>query len=158
MFAVVPEVSAGVVVYRRGPGGVEVLLAHPGGPFFRKRDAGAWTIPKGLVGQGEEPIDAARRELAEETGLEPPAAGALVPLGSVKQKGGKVVHAWGLERDCDPEALFSNDFELEWPPRTGKLQRFPELDRFAFFDRRTALEKILPAQAPLLDRLFDGVL
>jgi len=145
--------SAGVLMYRRGPGGeIEVFLVHPGGPFFRNKDEGAWSIPKGLVGDGEEPAAAALRELKEETGLRPP--GQLVELGSVRQKGGKTVLVWAVEHDPGPGLeLRSNTFILEWPPRSGQRQEFPEVDRGEFFPLETARRRINPAQAELLERL-----
>jgi predicted NUDIX family NTP pyrophosphohydrolase len=146
--------SAGLLLYRRSRAGVEVLLVHPGGPFFRNRDDGWWTVPKGWTESGEEPLDAARREFAEETGLAAP-DGPFVDLGSVRQKSGKVVHAWAVEGDCDPAGLFSNTFQLEWPPRSGRTAEFPEVDRAAFFTIEEARRKILAAQAPFLDRLAE---
>jgi predicted NUDIX family NTP pyrophosphohydrolase len=144
-------VSAGLIMVRPARGAIELLLAHPGGPFFRNRDDGAWSIPKGLVNPGEELLAAACREFEEETGV-PVRAATFAPLGHVRQKGGKIVHAWAFAGDCDPVAIRSNTFETEWPPRSGRIQVFPEIDRAAFFDPETALRKILPAQAPLVDR------
>lgn len=131
---------------------LQVFLVHPGGPFFRNKDEGVWTVPKGLVGEGEDPLAAARREFTEETGV-PVTATHFVPLGEVRQKGGKRVEAWAFEGDCDPAAIVSNTFELEWPPRSGRRQRFPEADRAGWFDLDVARAKILPAQRPFLDRL-----
>lgn len=145
------SVSAGLMMYRRREGAVEVLLVHPGGPFWKKRDAGAWTIPKGEPSEGEALIAAARREFREETGLEP--SGELIELGVVRQKGGKEVHAWAFEGDCDPASLQSSTFSLEWPPRSGKWRDFPEVDRAEFFELSAAREKINPAQVALLDAL-----
>ncbi|HEX5146207.1 MAG TPA: NUDIX domain-containing protein [Conexibacter sp.] len=152
-----PRRSAGIVLYRRpaGGGGLEVLLVHPGGPFWARRDAGAWSVPKGEVEDGEDERACALRELREETGaafadVEP---GDLAPLGEVRQKGGKVVVAWALEGDLDADAIVSSTFELEWPPRSGRTQAFPEVDRAAWLQLDAAREKLLPAQAPLLDRL-----
>jgi len=147
-----PPISAGVLVYRQRQGCLEVLLVHPGGPYFRRRDEGVWSLPKGLVEQGEADREAARRELEEETGFVV-AASALSDLGEVRQKGGKIVRAWAVEGDFDPDRLESNTFELEFPPRSGRRRRFPEVDRAAYFDLDTARVKILAAQAPLLDRL-----
>ncbi|MEM7203182.1 MAG: NUDIX domain-containing protein [Planctomycetota bacterium] len=144
--------SAGILLYRRGARSVEVLLGHPGGPFFRRRDAGAWTIPKGLVEAGEEPLVAARRELAEETGLSLPDATAL-PLGEVVQKGGKRVVAWAIEADADPAQLRSNEVEMEWPRGSGRMMRFPEIDRLAWCTVEVAREKMNPAQVELVERL-----
>jgi len=145
------KVSAGLLMYRVRGGRVQVLLAHPGGPFWRKKDGGAWTIPKGEVGDGEALLDAARREFREELGLEP--TGEFRAMPPVKQKGGKVVHAWAFEGDLDPASVTSNTFEMEWPPRSGKRVAFPEVDRAEFFDLVTAREKINPAQVALLDEL-----
>jgi predicted NUDIX family NTP pyrophosphohydrolase len=139
-------------VLRPGRDGIEVLLVHPGGPFWRKRDDGAWSIPKGEIEAGEQPIDVARREFQEELGLPAP-MGELAPLGSVRQGGGKVVHAWALRSDVDVRDVRSGTFEMEWPPRSGQLQAFPEVDRAEWFDLATARRKILPAQAAFLDRL-----
>jgi len=146
--------SAGLLVYRRTPAGVRVLLVHPGGPFFRNKDAGAWTIPKGQPNPGEELLDAARREFREETGFVAGDVG-LLSLGQVKQKGGKVIHAWAAKANAelDPSQITSNQFEVEYPPRSGKFQSFPEVDRAAFFTIDQAREKINAAQATLLDRL-----
>ena len=145
------KVSAGVLVYRRLAGQLEVLLAHPGGPIFRRRDAGAWTIPKGEIEPGEEPLTAARRELLEETGFS--FEGPYAPLGTVKQKNGKVVHAFACEGSVDPRELKSNLFRMQWPPRSGKFAEFPELDRGAYFDVTTAREKLNEAQGELVVRL-----
>ena len=145
------KISAGILLYRIRDDNVEVLLVHPGGPFFRNKDAGSWSIPKGETDDDEDLLAVARRELEEETGLKP--AGPFVPLKPIKQKGGKIVHAWACAGDCDPSQLKSNTFTLEWPPRSGKLQEFPEVDRAGFFDLATAKEKINPAQAALLEEL-----
>lgn len=145
------ERSAGILLYRRAHGGLEVLLGHPGGPFWRHRDDGAWTLPKGGLAEGESPEQAARREFEEETGA--PAVGALQPLGGVRQRSGKQVEAFALEGDLDPQALHSIEFEMEWPPRSGRVARFPELDRVAWFTLEEAGTRILPSQAPLLARL-----
>ncbi|HET7925878.1 MAG TPA: NUDIX domain-containing protein [Rhodanobacteraceae bacterium] len=143
--------SAGILLYRRRNGALEVLLAHPGGPFWARRDDGAWTIPKGLVDAGETAEAAARREFLEELGAE--ATGTLTPLGSVRQRGGKHVEAFALESDFDVTALRSNTFETEWPPRSGRKKTFPEVDRAAWMDLAAARLKILDAQRLLLDRL-----
>jgi predicted NUDIX family NTP pyrophosphohydrolase len=144
--------SAGLLMYRRTPDGVlQVLLAHPGGPFWRNKDDGAWTLPKGEYEAPEEALAAARREFAEETGFDAP--GPYLPLGEVKQKSGKRVAAWAFRGDCDPAALRCNSFEVEWPPKSGKRQSFPEIDRAAWFALDEARAKILPAQRDLLDRL-----
>jgi predicted NUDIX family NTP pyrophosphohydrolase len=144
--------SAGVLVYRRSERGIQVLLAHPGGPIFRHRDAAAWTIPKGEIEQGEEPLAAARRELEEETGYVLP--GPYVSLGSVKLKSGKIVHAWACEGDVDLSAFRSCLFQMEWPPRSGRLSEFPELDRVEYFDVEVARVKLNEAQSDLVSRLL----
>jgi predicted NUDIX family NTP pyrophosphohydrolase len=141
-----------LVVYRGGTGKPEVLLVHPGGPFWKRRDDGAWSIPKGEIEDREAPTDVARREFQEELGVPPP-QGDLTPLGSIRQAGGKVVHAWAVEGDLDVEHLHSATFDMEWPPRSGKSQAFPEVDRAEWFDLEAARRKILPAQATFLDRL-----
>jgi predicted NUDIX family NTP pyrophosphohydrolase len=143
--------SAGLLMYRHSGEVLEVLLAHPGGPFWRNKDEGAWTLPKGEYQPHEEALAAARREFMEETGFDAP--GPFLPLGEVRQKSGKRVLAWAFSGDCDPEALRSNSFEVEWPPRSGKRASFPEIDRAAWFALGEARTKILPAQRELLDRL-----
>jgi predicted NUDIX family NTP pyrophosphohydrolase len=143
--------SAGILLFRRS-GSLEVLLAHPGGPFFARRDEGSWTIPKGEVDPGEALLDVARREFEEETG-HPPPAGDPIELGSIVQKGGKVVHAWALEGDLDPATAESNRFELEWPPRSGRRETFPEIDRVAWFAPDEARRRVKATQIPLIDRL-----
>jgi predicted NUDIX family NTP pyrophosphohydrolase len=145
--------SAGILLYRRRDGAVEVLLVHPGGPLWARRDAGAWSIPKGEYGEGEDPLAVALREFEEETGQRPPAE-RLVALGEVRQRGGKVVSAWAAPGDLDPQAITSNTFTLEWPPRSGVRREFPEVDRAGWFDLPTAREKLLAAQAELVDRLL----
>ncbi|MDB5292580.1 MAG: Phosphohydrolase [Phycisphaerales bacterium] len=146
-----PQLSAGLLMYRIRQGKPGVLLVHPGGPFWRNKDEGAWTIPKGEVAAGEELLDAARREFREETGFT--AAGEFIALNPVKQKAGKVVHAWAVEGDIDTAAIESNTFTMEWPPRSGKRVEFPEVDRAEFFDLATARKKMNPAQAAFLDEL-----
>ena len=146
--------SAGILLYKRSAGELLVLLAHPGGPFWQKRDLGAWTIPKGEFESGEVPEDAARREFREELGMD--ATGPLQSLGEVTQKGGKHVIAFALEGDFDVSALRSNIFELEWPPRSGRIVTFAEIDKVEWMTLATARKKILPGQAPLLDRLAEG--
>ena len=144
------EVSAGLLAFRR-VSGLEVLLAHPGGPFWAKTDDGAWTIPKGLAEPGADLLDTARREFAEETNLT--ALGGFIALTPVKQRSGKVVHVWAFEADLDLTWFSSNTFEIEWPPRSGRRQRFPETDRIAYFTLPVALTKILAYQRPLLREL-----
>ena len=145
--------SAGLMVYRRRDDGVEVFLVHPGGPFWVKKDDGSWSIPKGEFEEGEESLDVARREFFEETGVE--VNGDFVEVGQVKQAGGKVVMAWAVEGDFDPASLRSNTFEMEWPPRSGRMQKFPEVDRGAWFSVDAARGKILKSQEPLLDLLLS---
>ena len=145
------KVAAGVLVYRKSGAGLELLLAHPGGPIWAKRDEGAWTIFKGEAGPDEDLLECARRELREESGLAP--IGRFDDLGEIRQKGGKVVHAWATEVDADPATLKSNEFTMEWPPRSGRLEPFPELDRFAWFGADEARRRINAAQAELIDRL-----
>lgn len=148
------RVSAGLLLYRVRGGRLEVLLVHPGGPFFARRDAGYWSIPKGEIESGEDLLKAAIREVQEEVGVEIDPADRFIPLGSIRQKGGKVVHAWGLEWDREPPAVnASNTFTLEWPPHSGQFQQFPEVDRAEFFSLDQAREKIKETQRPLLDRL-----
>jgi predicted NUDIX family NTP pyrophosphohydrolase len=144
-------VSAGLLLYRRSGDEVEVLLAHPGGPFWTHRDAGAWSLPKGLVHEGEDPLAAACREFEEETGLRP--KGPFLSLGCVRQKAGKLIHAWACEGDADPASLTSNLMRIERPRGSGQWLRFPEVDRCAWFDLQTAREKVNPAQAAFIDRL-----
>lgn len=146
------RMSAGILLYRRSNGRIEVLLAHPGGPFFTRKDFGYWTIPKGEVDSGEALLAVARREFEEETGHAVPGE-ALVDLGSIVQKGGKVVHAWAAEGDLDPAAAVSNTFELEWPPGSGRARAFPEIDRVEWFATDEARVRIKDAQAALIDRL-----
>jgi predicted NUDIX family NTP pyrophosphohydrolase len=143
--------SAGLVMYRRARGELEMLLVHLGGPFWRNKDAGAWFVPKGEIESGEEPLDAARREFAEETGWT--ARGPFLALGSVKHKGGKLVTAWAFAGDEDPASIRSATFELEWPPRSGARRQFPEVDRAAFFTLAAAREKAHAAEYELLERL-----
>jgi len=145
------KLSAGVLMFRRAAGEPEVLLVHPGGPFWRKKDAGAWSIPKGEYEKGEDPLAAAMREFEEETGLRP--AGDAVPLGQVRQAGGKLVTAWALEGDCDASTCRSNSFSMEWPKGSGKLCDFPEVDRAEWFTLSVAREKILKVQLPFLEKL-----
>ncbi len=145
--------SAGLLLFRERASGLEVLLAHPGGPFWARKDDGAWSIPKGEIEEGEDPLRAAQRECQEEIGLA--VAGGLLPLAPVRQANGKTVHAWAVETDFDPALLRSNTFSLEWPPKSGRQQEFPEVDRAAWFGIDAARRKILPGQTPLLDELID---
>ncbi len=150
-----PKISAGILLFRQRPGGVEVLLVHPGGPFWARKDAGAWSIPKGEVEAGEDLLAAARREVFEETGLR--VEGACLPLGALKQPGGKTVVAWASEGAFDPASLKSNTFAIEWPPRSGKTAEFPEVDRAEWFDLAQAGEKILKGQQAFLASLAERV-
>ena len=148
--------SAGILMYRRGEGGdLEVLLVHFGGPFWAKRDDGAWAIPKGLIEPGETAEEAARREFAEELGTTP--EGALFALGRIRQKGGKWVEAFALEGDLDADAIVSNAFIVEWPPRSGRFRSYPEVDRAAWYPMAAARAKMLPSQLPLLDLLRQAL-
>jgi predicted NUDIX family NTP pyrophosphohydrolase len=149
--------SAGLLLYRDHGDGLEVLLVHPGGPLWAKRDAGAWSIPKGEYSDGEDPLAAARREFEEELGTPPPdpSDGDPEDLGEIRQKSGKRVHAWALPGDLDASAVTSNTFELEWPPRSGKRIEVPEVDRAEWFGLAAAREKINQGQVPLLDRLEE---
>jgi predicted NUDIX family NTP pyrophosphohydrolase len=146
--------SAGLLLFRRRIADLEVLLAHPGGPFWQNKDDGAWSIPKGLVGADEAPLSAARREFVEETGHEP--LGDFFPLGEARQPGGKVVQAWAIEGDWDPALIRSNTFEVEWPPRSGRRRTFPEIDRAAWFGIADARRKILKGQTVFVDRLVEA--
>lgn len=150
-----PKRSAGLLMYRQPDGALEVFLVHPGGPFWAKKDLGAWTIPKGEYTDEEEPLAAAIREFREETGFT--AEGDFLPLGEIRQAGGKLVTTWALEGDCDPAALVSIPFEMEWPPRSGRLASFPEVDRGAWFSLPEARTRILASQQPVLDLLIERV-
>jgi len=145
------KTSAGMLLFRRTDRGLEIFLAHPGGPFWNRRDEAAWTIPKGIVEEGEEPLAAAEREFREETGIDP--VPPFLPLGSIRQKAGKTVHAWAWEGDADPSKVTSNFMRVEWPRGSGRWQSYPEVDRAEWFDPATAREKINAAQAELIDRL-----
>jgi len=146
------KASAGILLYRRGASGLEVLLAHPGGPFWKNKDEGAWSIPKGEHASSEDAAAAARREFEEETGVR--LSEKLTPLGEVKQAGGKRVRAWALERDLDAAALRSNTFPLEWPPGSGRVRQTPEVDRFEWFPIEVARKKLVKTQTEFLDRLM----
>lgn len=148
--------SAGILLYRKVDGNLEVLLGHMGGPFWARKDAGGWSMPKGEYEPDEEPAAAARREFTEELGLPVP-SGPLAELGSVRQSGGKVVTAWALAGDLDPALAVPGTFEMEWPKGSGRLQEFPEMDRFGWFPVAEAREKLLKSQQPFLDRLLAAV-
>jgi predicted NUDIX family NTP pyrophosphohydrolase len=151
----VPRVSAGLLLYRHAPNGPEVLLVHPGGPFFARKDLGAWSIPKGEAEPGEDLLAVALRELAEETGFA--AEGTALPLGEIRQAGGKLVHAFAMQGDADPSRLRSNEFELEWPKGSGRRRSFPEVDRAEWFDLDEARRRVNSAQVAFLDRLVAAV-
>jgi predicted NUDIX family NTP pyrophosphohydrolase len=151
----VPKVSAGVLLFRRHSAGVEVMLVHPGGPFWVKKDAGAWSIPKGLVDEGEDLLEAAKREFLEETGMT--VDGEFLDLGAHKQPGGKTIVAWACEGDFDPALLKSNTFTLEWPPRSGRIVEFPEIDRAAWYSIDEAFMKINKGQKPIIAALETSV-
>jgi predicted NUDIX family NTP pyrophosphohydrolase len=144
--------SAGILLYRRNKDQLEILLVHPGGPFWAKKDRGAWSIPKGEY-EGEDPLAAAKREFEEETGS--PIKGQTLALSQQKQKGGKLVNAWAVEGDLNPEQVRSNTFEMEWPPKSGRKQQFPEIDKAKWFPVETALEKINPGQTPFIHELIQ---
>jgi predicted NUDIX family NTP pyrophosphohydrolase len=150
-----PRISAGLLMYRIRDNAIQVLLVHPGGPFWKNRDEGAWSIPKGEPEADEELLDCAQREFEEELGLKP--HGPYLPLDPIQQKGGKIVHAWAFEGNCDPSAIRSNTFAVEWPPRSGRFRSYPEVDRAEFFDLDTGRKKINQAQAALLDQLEQQI-
>lgn len=143
--------SAGLLVYRRRPGACEVLLVHPGGPFWQSKDLGAWSIPKGEFVPDEDPLAAAQREFAEETGIE--MSGAFLPLAPITQPGGKTIDAWAVEGNCDPATIRSNTFAIEWPPHSGRMQEFPEIDRAGWFAIEEARGRITKGQRGFLDQL-----
>jgi predicted NUDIX family NTP pyrophosphohydrolase len=151
----VPQVSAGILLYRKRGQALEVLLVHPGGPFWKSKDQGAWMLPKGGIEPGEAPLDAALREFEEELGTRP--VGSPFPLGRVRQAGGKWVEAFALEGDLDPDRISSLMFEMEWPPRSGQRATFPEVDRAAWFSLAEAHTMMLPSQKPLLDALIRSL-
>lgn len=146
--------SAGILLFRRRPGSLEVLVGHMGGPFWAAKDVAAWSVPKGELDPGEDPLAAARREFAEELGLPVP-GGDPLPLGEVRQRSGKVVTVWAVEGDLDPAAVVPGTFELEWPPRSGRRQSFPEVDRVEWCDLDTARGRLVAGQRPFLDRLLE---
>ena len=143
--------SAGLLLFRRRAGALEVLLVHPGGPFWARKDDGAWSVPKGEIDEHEDVLAAARREVEEETGARP--SGPFIALAPLHQSGGKIVHVWAVECEFDPSSLRSNLFEMEWPPKSGHVRSFPEVDRAEWFDLTMAARKILASQAPVLQRL-----
>jgi predicted NUDIX family NTP pyrophosphohydrolase len=143
--------TAGILLYRLQDSGLEVFLVHPGGPFWTNKDSGAWSVPKGELEEDEDPLDAAKREFQEETGFS--VAGNFVALTPLKQRSGKLVYAWAVKADCDPDAIKSNVFSMEWPPRSGKRQEFPEVDRAGWFKIEVAQDKILPGQLGFLEEL-----
>lgn len=145
--------SAGLLIYRRRAGELEVFLVHPGGPFWKNKDEGAWSIPKGEFVEGEDPLEVAKREFHEETGLALNATGEFVPLEAVKQRGGKTVYAWAVQADFDASEIKSNTFSMEWPPRSGKMAEFPEVDRAEWFAMPLAYEKMIEGQRILLGQL-----
>lgn len=147
-----PKTSAGILMYR-ATDVIEVFLIHPGGPFFKNKDDGTWSIPKGEIAEGEDPLAAAKREFVEETGCTP--HGNFFPLTPIRQKSGKIVASWAVEGDCDADAVSSNTFRLEWPPKSGKFQEFPEADRAAWFPVEEARRKINPAQVSLIEELLE---
>ena len=150
-----PKLSAGLLVYRRTGGELEVLLVHPGGPFWAKKDGGAWSVPKGEYEPEEDPLEVALREFKEEIGAEPPDHARAVSLGELRQPSGKVVTAWAVEGDLDVSEVRSNTFEMEWPPRSGRTQEFPEVDRAGWFGLEEARRKLLRGQVGFLDRLEE---
>lgn len=149
----VVKLSAGLLLYRRASDGIEVLLVHPGGPYWAKKDDGAWSVPKGEHEEGEDPLEVAKREFSEELGTDPPDASTAVFLGELRQPSGKRVSAWALEGDLDVTDMKSNTFTMEWPPRSGRQAEFPEVDRAEWFDLETARRKLLRGQVPFIERL-----
>ena len=152
-----PAVSARLLLYRKRDSCVEVFLVHPGGPFWAKKDEGAWSVPKWLVDANEQELACARREFREETGFEPPETGAELDLGTYRQPSGKRLHVWAVEGDCDPSRLKSNLFEMEWPPKSGRTAQFPEVDRGGWFDRPQSLLKIVKCQRSILEQFYAGL-
>ena len=148
-------ISAGLLLYRRRGGNTQVFLVHPGGPYWSNKDDGAWSVPKGLVGPGEDELAGARREFREETGFDTATGACEHDLGTFLLPSGKRLHVWAVEGDCDPAELNSNLFEMEWPPKSGHLARFPEVDRGGWFDRPAALLKIVKGQRPVLEKFYS---
>ncbi|MDB5385340.1 MAG: hypothetical protein JWM11_986 [Planctomycetaceae bacterium] len=146
-----PKISAGLLMYRRPAGQLQVLLVHPGGPFFKNKDDGAWSIPKGEVEPNEDLLETAKREFKEELGITP--SGSFIELTPVKQQGGKIVHAWAFQGECNPSSIVSNSFTMEWPPKSGRQMQFPEIDRADFFDTVVARRKINSAQIAFIEEL-----
>lgn len=149
------QVSAGLLMFRKTGHNLELFLVHPGGPFWAKKDAGAWSIPKGLVDQNEDKVAAAQREFTEETSLV--ASGPFIELGMVRLKSGKLVHAWAFQGDCDPSEIRSNTFKIEWPPRSKQMKEFPEIDQARFFSVTEARQRVNQSQVPFIDRLVQIV-
>jgi predicted NUDIX family NTP pyrophosphohydrolase len=152
-----PTTSAGILLYRRRGVRTEVFLVHPGGPYWAKKDDGAWSVPKGLVNPQEDHLTCARREFKEETGCDATGEGSERDLGTFPQPSGKQLHVWAIEGDCNPANLTSNLFEMEWPPKSGRTRQFPEVDRGGWFDRAQALLKIANGQRPILEKLYDDL-
>lgn len=153
-----PKLSAGLLLYRRTGAGIEVLLVHPGGPYWATKDNGAWSVPKGEYEEGEDPLEVAIREFSEEVGADPPDTGAAAFLGELRQPGGKRVSVWALEGDLDVSDARSNTFTMEWPPRSGRTAEFPEVDRAGWFDPDAARRKLLRGQVAFIDRLASALL
>ena len=149
--------SAGLLLFRRSPEGPQVFLAHPGGPFWAKKDDGAWSIPKGEYAEGEDPLSVAKREFLEETGSELHLNGPCIELSPVKQPSGKIIRAWAVEGDIDPASIRSNSFSMEWPPKSGRVQTYPEVDRALWCEPVLARQKLLPGQRCLLDELLQRI-
>ncbi len=148
-----PKLSAGLLMFRRANTGIEVLLVHPGGPFWQKKDIGSWSVPKGEYEKGEDPLEAAKREFEEETGVAP--RGDFISLEEVKQSSGKVIAVWALEGNCSAEQVRSNTFQMEWPPRSGKLQEFPEVDRAGWFSLEEARDRISKGQVSFIEKFIN---
>ena len=151
-----PITSAGLLLYRRGASDAEVFLVHPGGPYWTRQDDGAWSVPKGLLQPDEDELSCARREFREETGVDVPVRGAERDLGTFTLPGGKRLHVWAVEGDCDPARLASNLFEMQWPPHSGRVRQFPEVDRGGWFAHDAALRKITSGQRPILEAFYAG--
>jgi predicted NUDIX family NTP pyrophosphohydrolase len=150
-------ISAGLLLYRRRGPSAHVFLVHPGGPYWAKKDDGAWSVPKGIVEPGEDELACARREFREETGFDAATTTHADDLGTFLQPSGKQLHIWAIEGDCDPADLSSNLFEMEWPPKSGRIAQFPEVDRGGWFDRQEALHKIVTGQRPIIEKVYDDL-